>query len=546
MKGYPDSRFYRLRTMKLFALVPLTVLLFIFLRFVLVSWSRGNAWGMLPGGWDSNYHLDNTLFVLDWLTHRPTEFFHLFRQMTESVKWPPLLYVLNAPLLAIHSGPFSFFLLMILVDCSFVIFFYLAALPLVRDKKLALLAVIIMTANPVWLHVAMSYNLEMIAHAGLAAFMAIVLREPQKKGPWAALLLGVICGLLMLTKTVILIFALTAILALFIRQFLRHEFTPATFGNFLLYLIGFFIIVGAWHFPQLRLMIDYLVQDVYQPVTQTSDVKYYYLRVLFGEYAIAPLLIFFSVAAFFGHSRLKFSTDFPRIAVPLAAMVIGFLFFALLSTQRSWYLLPCYMMLLLVVLTLLDQALGKFRQVNVLILLTVYSAIALLNWHPATAPVSRALSLYSHRPSTRETMDWIKPKEAQIARQLLTRFSDEELKKIRIVTLGEMPLYHMFVWLKLRRPQTTHFINRRSYMIGLPDPPVEKHLVNVDTVVTIERMGEPPFRFSSLCINLENRRSVRQFTEKFLARVESEFSASALLPLDQHCGMRIYRRMSKQ
>ena len=379
---------------RLLLFVPLVVLVLL-LRFY--------AQIEIPSGHDSELHVKNTIILSEVIKHMPAETPAYLQ--TLPFRYPPLTYLTTAALVIVEPGSWAFFATTLFWGVIALFFFYRAALWLVRDKRLALLAVLLVMANPTWVKVAMSFNLEMTLLAALAIIMCLLLGRWTDRGWLTTMAVGLLAGVLLFSKAVALVHV-APMLAAFLWIEYRDNENKQAMWRALVFTAICLLLAAAWYAPQSLKINEEMVADIGSLSQPNTMPWWYYSSILFGGYAFWPFFLAVA-AAVFGLRR----RELPRqTVVPAVGALGGLLFFSAIGTKREWYVLGAYLLLLLAMLPVLDHARQSVRKIAVPILLVVYAILAVAPWikplHPlmkVAAPVIDPLPrVQDFRPSRQE------------------------------------------------------------------------------------------------------------------------------------------------
>ena len=421
-------------------IVPAFVLVRIALHLVAVEY---------PVGHDAETHTFLTMRFAHILQTDPSGLVPDFRQGWYH-KWPPLFYLLASLFYLAAPGPLALQAALIVTAGLFVVATAWAAWLLTRDGRLTLAAVVVLLGNPGVLEALMSYNLEPIQLAAVAAFSAIVFAEPFAAGrPVRALFAGLGAGALLLSKSVILVplavpIALYVVLVVYRRFRDPRRAVRRTAYSPILFLAAIAAVALAWYAPRLRGMLGFMVWDAGELFMKPLP-WWFYLDLAVKGFAAAPLLIALIAAPFFrreGGWTIK-------LFFPLTGGMFAALFFSAMGTKHPWYILPSYLLFVLFCAGVLAGTKAPFRRAASSALLVVYGLIAVLNWFPRAAIVADALALGSARPIIFRQRIPDEPREA--ARAILdhTPPADGPLK---IVATSAVPTFELAICLLIDRP----------------------------------------------------------------------------------------------
>ncbi len=412
-------------------LVPLLMLLALGLKFVAFGYPFSPNTQLPPQGWDDWCHLQKTFQIYRTLQTDPAALPDVARG-GDYLKWPPLFYLLTAATLYVRYDTVSLYAMLFLLAAGCLAAIYALARKVLNDKLLALLAVTLFTANPVWIEAALSYNLETILLAATAAFFALMFAMPVRRGlPWAPLL-GCVGAILLLSKTVILAPLLPAAFGFLLWNLRRNERTKGQWRGTILFLLPSLLMIVWWFLPQASQWRNFLSSDL-AASAGIENPPLLYTRTLFIDYLYAPLL----VAALIAWRRRDESgksvfADGRLVALALGA-VAGIVFFSLIGTRREWYLLTSYLLLALPSLAAMKNAALSCRRALVVILFVIYGGFTVYFalWEiPRETPTRR---LYPPGHSVLRGYDNFKPPIAVVAYQLRAHFTPEDMCSLAIL-----------------------------------------------------------------------------------------------------------------
>jgi len=418
-------------TTALLWLIPLLMLLALGLKFVAYGYPFSPNTQLPPQGWDDWSHLQKTFETYRLLQTDPAALPGLARG-GDYFKWPPLFYWLTAAALSIRYDAASLYAVLFLLAAGCLAAIYALARTILDDKLLALLAVALFTANPVWIEAALSYNLETILLAAAAAFFALLFAAPVRRGlPWAPLL-GCVGALLLLSKTVMLVPLLPAALGFVWWNLRRDERAKGQWRGTLLFLLPGLLMIAWWYLPQTGQWRDFLSSDLAASAGADNS-PLFYARTLFIDYLYAPLLIAALIARRFRDEASKrVFADGRLVALALGA-VAGLGFFSLIGTKHEWYLLSPYLLLALPTLAAIKDAAAPWRRALVVTLFVLYGGFTVYFavWEmPQGTPTRR---LYPPGHSVLRGYDNFKPPIAVVAHQLRAHFSPADMRDLAIL-----------------------------------------------------------------------------------------------------------------
>jgi 4-amino-4-deoxy-L-arabinose transferase-like glycosyltransferase len=340
----------------------------------------------LPQGWDDGVHVRNTMAVFHALSADPADLTASLKEIP--TKYPPLQYFLASLLQFGLPGTLGFSVFTWLCSLAFIALYYLAARALVRDRRLALIAVLAMLANPIFRDQTVSFNLEMILLASTVGILALVLNRPERSGILTAIFAGYLTGALLLSKAVIIVFILFPLLTCWIAGVARPDFRKR-FTEFLGFAAPMIALPAAWFLFKSSSAVPSWWIDL--GTAMDKEPWWYYGKVLLMEFAAGPILLF----ALFGSIRRLQDKPLRSIALPALGTVLGFLFLSVIGTKHAWYALAPYSMMVLTLIFWIDGSSIRLRRVAIPALLILYSLIAMVQWHPHGGRAAQFLSLGS-------------------------------------------------------------------------------------------------------------------------------------------------------
>lgn len=519
-------------------LIPLILLLSLALKFIGYGYPFSPHVQLPPQGWDDWAHLHQTFEVYHRIeTTRAV--LPALRSSCSSVKWPPLFYLLTAKALQIWYDVAALYLVMFVLAVGCLLAIYALARIYLDDKRLALLTVVLFTANPVWLESALSYNLETILLLGTAAFMALLFSlPPQRNAPWA-LVAGALGGLMLLTKTVILIPLLPAALGYFARTLRRGKSGALkSRGNPLLFLLPALLIALWWYPPQSSQWQNFISTDLANPA-DSGESPFYYLYTLLFDFISLPLLIAALVALISGRENAKRFLDDRRTLALLLGAFFGLLFFSLIGTKHEWYLLPPYLLLALPALRLIGYATKSVRRALVIALFVIYGGMTL---YFAAWEMPRETSTrwpYPAGHSVLRVYENFKPPITVVAHQIRAHFPPEEMVDLAILALA---IDDNFDWqamqiIALHDPKYVPFLF--DITLAEHSPPSWERL---QTIIAFIQPGA----VEATCATLKCK-SARQQQSQFCARfpnyLREHFREVRRIPIVPDFSLAVFRRV---
>ncbi|HPM77874.1 MAG TPA: glycosyltransferase family 39 protein [bacterium] len=412
-------------------LIPLLMLLALGLKFVTYGYPFSPLTQLPPQGWDDWSHLQKTFETYRQLQTDPGALPELARG-GDYLKWPPLFYWLTAAALSIRYDVASLYAVLFLLAAGCLAAIYALARTILDDHVLALLAVALFTANPVWIETALSYNLETILLAATAAFFALLFAAPVRRGLPGAPLLGCVGALLLLSKTVILVPLLPAAIGFLLWNLRDAARAKRQWHGPLSFMMPGLLLIACWYLPQAGQWRNFLSSDLAASAS-VDNPPLFYVRTLFVDYLYAPLLVAALIAwRRRDESGQRMFADGRLFALVLGA-VAGLVFFSLIGAKHEWYLLSPYLLLTLPTLAALKNAAPPWRRALIVALFLLYGGFTVYfaAWEmPRETPTRR---LYPPGHSVLRGYANFKPPIAVVAHQLRAHFSPEDLRDLAIL-----------------------------------------------------------------------------------------------------------------
>lgn len=449
----------------LFALVPVALVLLVLRYNVLVE---------IPAGHDSKLHVENALALAYLMGHAPQEIYGLAQSLP--FHYPPLTYLVTALLLQFHGGAGAFFATTLFFTMTFLVFFYLTCRRLTSSRRLGLLAVLVVAANPSWVYAAVSYNLEMGQLACLAVFFYILLHESYE-GTWRrAFGIGLLTGLLFLSKAVFLLHILAPFFIYVGLMLYRRLRQGRSSLPVLAFVMTTSTVVLAWYLPNLSKAAGEILADLARLTPAPPRPGAYYLTILAVGFVSAPYWIAALACAF------ATGKNAPRFALfPLIGAVVSVGFFSAVGTKYPWYALGSHILLVMAALPLLNATRGRVLKRAAPVLLVLYALLAFAPWFsPFTSIVTRIAPGAQKVPSIREAQ--LLDSNRQIGDKLLAALAQRGFGSVAMIDLDQVIMHSaMDVFLCLREPRLA-FSQREAQILA----DAVRGMRNARYLVTIE------------------------------------------------------------
>ena len=278
-----------------------------------------------------------------------------------------------------------------------------------------MLGVLILCANPYWITIALSYNLEMGHMAALLGIMGVLIFREYENSTSKAVILGLVCGVAMLSKAVIAVHLALPWLVAAVISFLGKEPKPRKKLNAGLFYFIMIIIPALWYGPILHKVAAELAFDMHSLAQKNLHPWWFHLHSMIFQYGAIPFFVIAFVSIFF----IRKSAFQSKSILLLAGAVSALLFFSMIGTKWEWFGLGPFALLLVFILTLLDGVSGVAKKIAVPILIFIYSFLALAMWVPALKTSMKIVSAGSAKPPS--IIEIKSHKSEAVAADIITR-----------------------------------------------------------------------------------------------------------------------------
>jgi len=449
-----------------------------------------------PFGHDSLAHMENTISLAFWLQNDLAEILPFLRSI--EFHWPPLTYLITSMIFIISPTRWAFHGINFGFTLAFLILFIWVMKQFVKDNRLILAGVLLLQANPIWILVSISYFLEIGQLAALMIIMSILISRHYESSPPVAISLGVVLGIAVLSKAVIGIHILLPFVIAMTGSFFGKDKRAEKRIRSMIFFLFALLVPLLWYGPMLGKISRELIFDMSTYAQQADHPWWFYFKVMVFDFAAIP----FFLLCLFGLFFIKKEDLSCRILIPFSGGVTALIFFSLMGTKWPWFSLASYILLVISLLALLDRVKKPIRKIISILLIAVYSFLAIGIWFPQVTPYLKAVSLgSSNRPDFLDKRSY--KKEMAAADNIYDTIKDNELGGIGIVDFSRSFRFsdiEKMICLKSNYFALIRGLNRSMEKVAASLPET-RHLV------AVERKGGKGLSFDALFISKEIERN---------------------------------------
>ena len=289
---------------------------------------------LLPGGHDARYHFPQTAKYAIAILEAPERIFDLLK--SDPVRYPPLTFLVGGLILWLCGFAFNSY---IITTLFFLLVFIGALLLLGRkyseNKMTLLLPFVAVWAAPTMWEVAYSFNLEASLLAGGMLIMAMALYGGKIKSRVSLVFMTLAMVPFALSKTVILVPLVPAMLVLCIFPTSRERKIQ------FLFLLTLLATSGAWIIPRMLEVAPEMAVDFENPHHAGQGIFYYPALVLFSYRGII-LICALLVMLWARHKEGDWKREDIAFGIFFLSSII---FYTFIDTKRPWYMLLGYSIL---------------------------------------------------------------------------------------------------------------------------------------------------------------------------------------------------------